>query len=72
MLAKTYGGDEREKSGLAWYGPAQVVAAMPVRNYRQAEYALRFDFLYRVAESCDADTDASVHTAHKCLWYGNG
>ncbi len=30
MLVKTYGGDEQESSGPAWYGPAQVVAAMPV------------------------------------------
>lgn len=30
MLVKTYGGDEKESTGPAWYGPAQVVAAMPV------------------------------------------
>lgn len=30
MLVKTYGGDEQESSGPAWYGPAKVVAAMPV------------------------------------------
>jgi len=30
MLVKTYGGDERANSGPAWYGPAKVVAAMPV------------------------------------------
>lgn len=31
MLVKTYGGDEEEAKGPAWYGPARVVAAMPVR-----------------------------------------
>jgi len=31
MLVKMYGGDEREGGGPAWYGPAQIVSAMPTR-----------------------------------------
>src|SRR2546425_9329874 len=31
MLIKLYGAETREGSGPEWYGPAQVVAAMPTR-----------------------------------------
>ena len=30
MLVKMYGSEKQQESGPAWYGPAKVVAAMPV------------------------------------------